>query len=376
MTEAFKNIFNADLVALMAGHFNKADPGFDEAGFVRIATDKLETLEFKARASQICNALEYALPPDYRSACRLILDSLHPDTLFDLSDMSSNAEGIRGWAIMPVGEYIARHGVDDFDFSMDVLKEITKRSSAEFDVRTFILADTQRALGHIAQWSLDDNYHVRRLASEGSRPRLPWGFQLQPFVADPSPILPILETLKDDSHEYVRRSVANNLNDIAKDHPDLVANLMAKWMKGASVERKKLIRHALRTLIKAGHPDALKALGYGEPEVDVSNFTLITPIVEFGNALEFSVDINSLSATDQPLIIDYVVHHMRANGKTSPKVFKWKNVKLQANEKFSNTRRHVIRPITTRRYYAGQHRVEILINGVNYGGEEFTLILE
>lgn len=376
MTEPFKNVYNHKLIMLMSGHFSKASPDFDEAGFVQIAADNLDMLEFKARASQICNALEYGLPQDFRSACRVILQTLHPNTLFDLSDMSSNSEGIRGWALMPVGEYIARHGVDDFDYSMGVLKEITKRSSAEFDVRTFILADTERALDHIAQWALDDNYHVRRLASEGSRPRLPWAFQLRPFIADPSQILPILEILKDDSHEYVRRSVANSLNDIAKDHPDLVASLMKEWMEDASVARKKLIRHALRTLIKAGHPDALTALGYGTPEVDVSNFRIITPTVYLGNALEFSVDIKSLSTIDQPLIIDYVVHHMRAHGKTSPKVFKWKNIKLNASERLSNTRRHVIKLISTRRYYAGRHRVELLINGVNYKGGEFALILE
>jgi hypothetical protein len=185
-----------------------------------------------------------------------------------------------------------------------------------------------------------------------------------------------LEQLKDDSEDYVRRSVANNLNDIAKDHADLVADIAREWMKDATPTRKKLVRRALRTLIKSGHAGALEALGYGPPEVILSRFEVLTEEVVLGGALEFDAEIASVAETDQPLIIDYVVHHMRANGETTPKVFKWKTATLKAGAVLKGSRRHPMRPITTRRYYSGCHKVELLVNGKNFGGENFLLLTE
>ncbi len=365
------------MIAHMAQHFSRASGEFNKARFIQRATNNLDALELKERSAQICDALEASLPTDYRKACTIMLEALHPRNHENPSDAIINAEdGICGWGLMPMGEFVARNGLDEFDFSLETLKEFTKHFSAEFDVRRFILADTERAMSHIFEWAGDDNYHVRRLASEGIRPRLPWAFQLRPFIEDPTAILPILELLKDDPTEYVRRSVANNLNDIAKDHPDLIAELMSKWMDNASAERKKLVRHALRSLIKIGHPLALSALGYSAPEVEINEVVILTPDVQYGEALEFSLDMTSLSTHVQPLIIDYVVHHMRANGKLSPKVFKWKNIQLKPKQNLKALRRHSIRPISTRRYYAGVHKLEIVINGINYDVGKFILHLD
>lgn len=373
MPEPFKNFFNAELIAQMGDHLNRVDDTFDAERFTRLATTGLDALELKQRADHIRQALETCLPPEYRHACRTMLAALHVEADVDLSNTSMDELGIRGWSIMPMADYVARNGLDDFDFSMDVLKELTKRFSSEFAVRAFFLADTGRALRHALEWAQDGNFHVRRLASEGSRPRLPWGLRLPMFVDDPSPLMGILERLRDDPHEYVRRSVANNLNDIAKDHPDLIAATASHWMEGAGAERRKLVRHACRTLIKQGHTATLQALGYAEPEVTVSALDVATPAVTLGGPLEFAISVTSQAGHTQPLIIDYVIHHRKANGATSPKTFKWKVMDLPAGKTVAITKRHTIRPITTRVYYPGLHHLEIQINGERFARADFDL---
>jgi len=222
----------------------------------------------------------------------------------------------------------------------------------------------------------DPNVHVRRLISEGTRPRLPWGMRLPAFVHNPAPVIALLEALKDDTSEYVRRSVANNLNDIAKDHPDLVAEIAHDWMARASDERKKLIRHALRTLIKQGHPEALKALGYGPPQVALDHLKIETAKVAFGTPLTFHMSLSATGDQEQKLVIDYVIHHQKANGTTSPKMFKWKNINLKPPEALKATRNHPIRKITTRTYYPGPHHLEIFINGISYAYQTFELTMD
>ena len=373
MPEPFKNFFNPAMIAQMGGHLGRVDDAFDAVEFVRLATTGLEPLELKQRSDHIRSALDACLPRNFRDACKTMLAALHVDSDVDLSNTEMDDRGIRGWAILPMTEYVAQNGIDDFDFSMEVLKELTKRSTSELAVRAFFLADTGRALRHARAWAEDPNFHVRRLASEGSRPRLPWALRLPMFVENPSPVLPILEALRDDPVEYVRRSVANNLNDIAKDHPDLVADIASRWLDGASSERRKLVRHACRTLIKQGHPATLQALGYGKPELSVTGLAVTTPHVTLGGHLEFSVTVHSKAQKTQPLIIDYAIHHRKANGTTSPKIFKWKVMDLPAGESVRLARKHAIKPITTRVYYPGTHHVDIQINGQRFARADFDL---
>ena len=214
---------------------------------------------------------------------------------------------------------------------------------------------------------------MRRLASEGCRPRLPWAMNLPQYIKNPKPVIELLELLKDDDKEYVRRSVANNLNDIAKDHPELVASIARRWMKGANTERKKLITHACRTLIKQGHVKTLKILGFDLPEIRRVNIDIMTPIVVFGDALQFSLSIDSACDHAQALMIDYIVHHQKANGSTSPKVFKWRNINLPAKKTLISTKTHTIKKITTRVYYPGLHRVEVMVNGMSVAIADFEL---
>jgi 3-methyladenine DNA glycosylase AlkC len=293
----------------------------------------------------------------------------------DIEGDGMDGRGIRGWAILPLTQYVGEFGLDDFDLGMDVQKELTKRFTSEFGIRDFIAHDMDRALKTMTAWVDDPNVHVRRLVSEGTRPRLPWASTLPDFIENPEPVIPLLTILRDDVDEYVRRSVANHLNDIAKDHPDRVAGIAKEWMVKATPKREKLVRHALRTLIKNGHPGALSALGYGKPVLTLSAFDIQAPRVEFGNALNFSMCLMSDSRSDQDLIVDYIIHHKKANGKTSPKVFKWKNIVLKAGKDHKATRNHRIKAISTRKYYPGVHHLEIVVNGVCLGRLDFELMM-
>ncbi len=375
MPEPFKTLFNLPLIETMAAALAARAPGFDRAGFVALAGDGLDGLELKARSAQITRALEAHLPADFAAACALLVAALHPDADGAGPDVSarSDAAGLRGWAIMPMADFVAARGLCDFDRSMAALAEMTRRFSAEFAVRAFLDADPERGMAWMRRWAGDANPHVRRLASEGCRPRLPWGRRLRGFVADPAPVLEVLELLRDDPSDYVRRSVANNLNDIAKDHPDRAAALAARWLDGAPPERRRLVRHALRGLVKSGHAGALAALGLGPAPVALDALTILTPVVTFGGALEFAATLRLDGAAPRAIALDYILHHRKANGATSPKVFKWKALTLTPGVPQPLVRRHPMRPITTRVYHDGPHRLEIVANGASLGSAEFVL---
>jgi 3-methyladenine DNA glycosylase AlkC len=256
---------------------------------------------------------------------------------------------------------------------MKALKKLTSLFSAEFAVRPFLLQDTGRALGHLRGWLHDPDEHVRRLISEGTRPRLSWGCQLPMFRDDPGPVIELLTHLRDDPAEYVRRSVANNLNDIAKDHPATVVKVCRAWMKGASDQRRWIIRHGLRTLVKKGDKGALKVLGYTtEPKVEVQ-LELSTKSLKIGSDLIIEVKLASTARRTQKLVVDYVVHHQRAGGKTTPKVFKLRSLDLGPDESVHLQKKHSFAPRTVRRYYPGKHTVELMVGGRSFGRRSFTL---
>ena len=378
MTEPFRNLFNEKIISSMGLHLARAWPEFNCSGFITMATNDLESLELKERSSQITDALVVFLPDDFEHAAAIMLESLAPESTPENGyeiDWDNSDEGIVGWAIMPMVDYVGLHGLDNFDRSMTLFKEMTKRSSSEFGIRFFLLAEPERTLSVLKTWINDPNQHVRRLISEGTRPRLPWGMRLTSFINDPNPVLLLLEALKDDDKEYVRRSVANNLNDIAKDHPDTIAQIAGQWLIDADKNRRRLVKHACRTLIKQGHKDTLKSLGYGTPYIKLEKLEISTPQVKFGEALHFEMSLMSTSKQEQGLIIDYAIHHRKANGKTSPKVFKWKTVTLAPYAPLNAKRKHSIKKITTRTYYPGTHRVEIFVNGVSIGNKDFKLIM-
>ncbi len=373
MPEPFKNAFNLPLITGMADHFHQQWPEFDMQGFTAAASKDLDALELKARSEQIMFAMIDYLPADFSRAAEMILATLSPAHDGDIFGELVDEHGISGWAIMPMAHYVGLRGHDHFETAMNLFKELTKRFSSEFAVRLFLLQEPEKTWLVMKQWTQDSDKHVRRLASEGIRPRLPWAMRLTQFINDPSPVIELLELLKDDRDAYVRRSVANNLNDIAKDHPELVADIAEQWMQGASKQRRQLVRHACRSLLKQGNAKVLQLFGYGELQLEKIRVLVQTPVVEFGMALQFSLSINSTADHDQPLMIDYVIHHQKANGKTSAKVFKWRTTSLAAKQSLCFSKTHAMRKITTRVYYPGLHRLEVMVNGIIVGSADFQL---
>jgi len=370
--EPFKNKISPELVGHIATHLDKHLECFDRASFEKTILSQLDALELKERSQCIADHMHEVLPTDLKHRNKILKAILHPHDDAN-GEQQSDEQGICGWGMFPLGMVVGQYGVDEFDDSLQLLQEMTKRFSSEFEIRYFLLEDHNRVLDILKTWVDHPSRHVRRLVSEGTRPRLPWAMQLPMFIEDPSIVLPLLKMLRDDPEEYVRRSVANHLNDIAKDHPDFIADLAKDWLKDGDKNRERLIKHACRTLIKQGHQPTLRALGYGEPRLDITSFTISTPQVDFGQHLEFEISMSSAMEKSQKLIIDYAIHHQRANGKTSPKVFKWKNITLEPQVDMTEKRKHVIKKISTRRYYAGTHHVEIFINGRSFGLQSFEL---
>lgn len=363
MPEPLKNLLHPALVRAMAEIIGANAPSFDRDRFIALATGGIESLELMERATLIRDALLATLPESFPEATAILGASLP----------AADKIGLTGWMLLPVNQFIAARGLQDFDIALNLLKALTPHFTAEFGIRQFIHQNQQRALATITAWVDDPNHHVRRLASEGTRPRLPWAMRLPQLIKDPTPILPILTALMDDPEDYVRRSVANSLNDIAKDHPDLVADFIAKHIEGAPAERRWLLKHASRTLLKKGHAQALANFGFGAAAALECELRLPNPSVLFGEGLDFEIHLHNAGEAAQSLMIDYAIHHVKADGTLSPKVFKWKTVKLEAGEDHVVQRRHAMRPITTRRYYPGEHRVVILINGTETAAGNFIL---
>ncbi len=376
MAEPFKNFLNAGLVREAAAHLAKHTPGFDAEAFIRRASSGLEALELKARSLHICAALEATLPQDFPRAAAALEAALAPPTP-EGGDAPTGLEGgLRGWILWPVGEYIARHGQAQPERALAALHALTQPFTAEFAIRPFIVQHPQLSLATLARWASDPSHHVRRLVSEGSRPRLPWGLQLKALVQDPSPTLPLLLALQDDPSDYVRRSVANHLNDIAKDHPALVAQWLRDHLPGAPPPRRALLKHASRTLIKAGDPAVLKAWGLGAAFKGEARLCLSPSKITLGGEVTLTLQLRSTSPQPQRLAVDYAVHHVKAHGGTRAKVFKGWQLELPPRAEVTLTKRHPVKPITTRRYHAGRHGVAVQVNGGVVAESSFQLQLD
>jgi 3-methyladenine DNA glycosylase AlkC len=250
--------------------------------------------------------------------------------------------------------------------------------TSEWAVRPFIHHDPKETMKYLLVCAQDSDSHVRRWASEGSRPRLPWGERLQDFVRDPSPTLPILEQLKFDPELYVRKSVSNHLNDIAKDHPDLVVKILTAWKKEAGIKHADkidwIIRRSLRTLIKQGHAGALNLIGISQKvKIKLVDFKVVQKKIKLGDRIHFEFEIQSLSNQSHQLVVDYIIHFVKSNKKTAPKVFKLKMIELPAKAKIRIEKKHHIKKITTREYYPGLHLLEIQVNGLVVGKQEWNL---
>ncbi len=253
-----KTLLDRDAIDCLAHNLALAWAAFDAASFCRAAAAGLEPLGIMQRGQHLARALHAHLPPDFAAAAAVLERSLTPPL------QQTEELGLGVFFYLPHVCFAADYGLDaahnggrdPFEPAMRLQYALTRRFSAEFSIRAFLIRSPDRTLARLLEWTRDADPHVRRLCSEGTRPRLPWARQIPAFVQDPTPVLPILETLKDDPDLYVRRSVANHLGDIAKDHPQLVFDLCERWLENATAERKWLIRHAVRHPFKHGHPAA------------------------------------------------------------------------------------------------------------------------
>ena len=363
--EPFKNLINAEVVAAMAHHVGRAGAGFDSVAFTHQALAGLGLLELKARVMQLAQALVAHLPADVDHAACLLEASLGPaGEGDDLARLRTSAAGLAGWAVWPLTEAITLIAAQHHPArGLQALHTMTQRLTAEFAIRPFLIGHPALAFETLARWASDPSAHVRRLVSEGSRPRLPWGLRLQALVADPSPTLPLLRALQDDPSAYVRRSVANHLNDIAKDHPTLIAQWLAEHLPAAPAERLALLRHASRSLVKQGDAAVLAAWGLGARFQGSAGLTVAPLAVRVGDSLALQLCLHSSARTPQRLVIDYAVHHVKAGGHTTPKVFKGWVIELAAGEARLLRKQHSMKAITTRRYHPGAHVVDVRING-------------
>jgi len=355
---AFKEWFDVARYRALADRLRALEPRFDRARFLKLTLEGLAGRSLMQRMSQTAIAAEAALPGSYRDK---------------LAVLRALAPGIEhGFVTIFLPDFVARFGLEDPDASLEALRFFTRFGSSEFGIRPFIERDPERVLAVMLSWARSGDEHERRLASEGCRPRLPWGRRLPALIRDPAPLRPILETLRADPALYVRKSVANNLNDIAKDHPDWMLDLLESWDLDQP-HTAWIAKRAARTLIKRGHPRALKLFGIGAaPKLDAT--LVIAPRrITLGDVVTIKATLSSIHGRAQKLAIDYVVHYVKARGTTSAKVFKWTEVTLAPRANATLTKRQTIRDFTTRRHHAGTHRVELQVNGRIVAGAAFDL---
>jgi len=364
--KSHKDWFDKQAATHLANQFAAVDSGFDSKKFIRQATRDITDLEFSQRVQLFSDAMRSQLPEDVPRALDVIKRSMPAA----LPDCESVTDGYLQW---PVGQYIADHGLPHLNESMDAMIELTQRFSSEFAIRPFVEHYPDAVFERLMKLTNHASPHVRRWCSEGVRTRLPWGKKLNFLCADPAPIWPILDALRDDPELYVRRSVANNLNDITKDHPDLVVKRCKRWARSKNPEVDWVIRHALRGLIKAGDPQALAAIGYRSPRNVTVELKVAPERVKIGGQTTLTAELSSTDSRKQKLMVDYVVHYVRKNGSSSDKVFKWTTIELPANTTLTLNKKHSLKKTTTRALYPGLHYVEIQINGQRLGQSLFKL---
>lgn len=368
---AFKDQIDHGLVRRLGRAFCAADPGFDVDAF-EAASANLDGLELKARIALVAGALAHCLPASFERAVGavdavLAQPPVAPDGL---------PGELIGWDLWPVADWVAQAGRDHPGAALELLARLTPWATGEFAIRPFIDDDPAGVHDRLEHWVDRDDEHVRRLVSEGTRPKLPWAPKLAISAAHPAYAVDLLDRLVDDPSDYVRRSVSNHLNDLCRVDPELALEVARRWWPGDAEDgahRRWVVRRGLRTLVKAGDRRAFELLGH-DPDVAVSaTLELHTERVALGAAAEWTLAVRSLEPEPVEVVIDYVVHHVRADGSTGPKVNKWTTRSLAPGVQLELRRRHVIRPITTRTFHAGAHRVEVQVNGTVVASVVFEL---
>jgi len=360
MADKLKDIlFPLEKVQLFGTVLKEVYPEFEDENFVAaVCDDKWANRELKEKMRHTTLCLHKYLPKDFKKAVNILV-AIVPK--------------VTGFEAIVLPDYVEVYGQEHWDIALPALGELTKCGSSEFAIRPFLNKDLESTMKHINKWADDENFKVRRFASEGCRPRLPWASGVPALKKDPSLIVPILEKLKDDPEEFVRKSVANNLNDISKDHPELVLDICERW-QGISKNTNWIIKHACRTLLKQGNKRAMLLFGFANPELmKVDNLKFSNSSPKIGDEITFGFDLNLEILQKQKVRLEYIVHYVKANGKTSPKVFQVKEVVMQPGT-HSITKKHSFKNMSTRKHYLGEHKFEVVVNGEVK--TERTLVLE
>ncbi|HLG02746.1 MAG TPA: DNA alkylation repair protein [Bacteroidia bacterium] len=349
MAKQLKNLLNVDFIAGLSKKLRETDPHFNTAGFQKaVFSIDWKAMELKARIRHVAIVMGKFLPYPYPAQIKILL-KVAPEI------------GGLGGLVFP--EFVEEFGLEDPITSLNALEILTCYSSGEFAIRPFVRKYPDETLGRIKIWTKHSNEHVRRLCSEGIRPRLPWSSPLQEFKKDPAPVLEILEHLKNDPSEYVRRSVANNLNDIAKDHPAFVLKTAQRWI-GKSAASDKLLKHACRTLLKQGNSEALKIFGFKKgANASVKNLRAPKNKLRIGERLPFSFELHNESRSVKQLRVEYIVYFLKNNGSHAKKIFQLSSKKFNPGKTILK-RSHSFKDFTTRKHYPGEHHLAIAVNGV------------
>jgi 3-methyladenine DNA glycosylase AlkC len=351
----------------IAGMIRAVHTEFPHQAFLRDALAGYEPLSLTGRGFHIAAALRTHLPDDFPRAAEILVASAGKPHEHEASG------GMAAFLYMPHLYFVARHGLEHFEESMRAQHALTQLFTAEYSIRAFLERHPQRTLARLRDWTQDPSHHVRRLVSEGTRPRLPWAPRLRAFQEDPRPVIELLELLKDDAELYVRRSVANNLNDIGKDHPKLLTDLAKRWLRGASAERRWIVGHALRSAVKRADAGALGALGFGGKVAVKLRRVKIAPVApRIGGSVRVEFELVNSSPRTQRVMADLVVHFVKARG-TGAKTFKLKALQLKAGESVPLAKKIGLQQLTTRKHYPGVHRVEALFNGQRIQLGKFVL---
>jgi 3-methyladenine DNA glycosylase AlkC len=359
MAEPLKNLFNQELVVSLASLIKKNYTKFNTKNFINDVFDATwDNKELKQRMRHITVCLHKHIPLPYPEQVKIL---------------SAAAPNFKGFIAMFFPDFIEVYGLDDFDISAKALEHFTQYSSSEFAVRPFIVKYPKQMLAQHKKWAQHKNHHVRRLASEGIRPRLPWAMALPEFKKDPKPILPILELLKNDESEYVRKSVANCLNDISKDHPDVLLQTVNNW-KGNSKVTDWIVKHASRGLLKQGNVDALKTFGLNEQvHAKVTQLKISKNTLKIGDEFSFETSILLLDKTPHDIRVEYNIYFMKSNGKHAPKIFQIGTYLLNPKQEITIKRKHKFANLTTRKHYTGEHTLAIIVNGKELARQSFML---
>ncbi len=355
------------MITKIANVLKTCDSNFPSDEFIKISHKNLNKLEMKDRVKQIAKALEISLPYNYKKNTKLMIKTLAPSEEQHESKLS-------GFQVWPYAQYVESYGQENFEVSMQAMYEITKRFTSEFSIRPFIDLYPDDLYEYLKTWCHDPNHHVRRLCSEGIRPNLPWGLKSQYVIKNLKKNIEILELLKSDSSEYVRKSVANHLNDISRIDELLFLKLVKRWKKeNKSKEMEKLIRHACRTLLKNGQKDVLKLHGYEiGPSIKLTNFKVSPKEIKEGDNLNINLRIlnKDQKHKETKLLIDYIIHYKKKSGY-SQKVFRLRDTKVL--DELEIEKNIHFKKVTTRKHYPGKHYIEIQINGLSQSKKEFIL---